>query len=84
MTRIRRLLFTALLPAMVLVAATTASTVGKPQDKVDVCHRTGNGSFHMINISGNALPAHLAPRRHPAGRVRRLRLSLAADPPLSG
>lgn len=29
-------------------------------DKVDVCHREGNGSFHLINISGNALPAHLA------------------------
>jgi hypothetical protein len=60
MTRIRRLLFTALLPAMVLVAATTATTMGKPQDKVDVCHMTGNGSFHEINISRNALPAHLA------------------------
>jgi hypothetical protein len=34
--------------------------MGKPQDKVNVCHRTGNGSFHEINISGNALPAHLA------------------------
>ncbi len=33
---------------------------GKKADKVDVCHRTGNGSFHLINISGNALPAHLA------------------------
>ena len=28
--------------------------------KVDVCHREGNGSFHLINVSGNALPAHLA------------------------
>jgi hypothetical protein len=60
MARVRRLLFTALVPAMVLVAATTASAVGSPQGKVDVCHRTGNGSFHQINISMNALPAHLA------------------------
>jgi hypothetical protein len=60
MSRIRRLLFMALLPAMVLTAATTASTMGNPQDKVNVCHRTGNGSFHEINISGNALPAHMA------------------------
>jgi len=59
MTRVRRLLLTALLPAMVLVAATAASAVGSPQGKVDVCHRTGNGSFHEINISGNALSAHL-------------------------
>jgi hypothetical protein len=59
MTRVRRLLLTALLPAMVLVAATTASAFGSPQGKVDVCHRTGNGSFHEINISANALPAHM-------------------------
>ena len=60
MTRVRRLLFTALVPAMVLVAATTASAVGSPQGRqVDVCHRTGNGSFHEINISMNALDAHL-------------------------
>jgi hypothetical protein len=28
--------------------------------KVDVCHRKGNGEWHVINISQNALPAHLA------------------------
>ena len=28
--------------------------------KVDVCHRRGNGRFHKINISENAVPAHLA------------------------
>jgi len=60
MARVRRLLLTTLVPAMVLVAATTASAVGSPQGKVDVCHRTGNGSFHHISISMNALPAHLA------------------------
>lgn len=31
-----------------------------PAPKVDVCHRTGDGEFHLINISGNALDAHLA------------------------
>jgi hypothetical protein len=31
-----------------------------PAPKVDVCHRTGNGEFHLINISSNALNAHLA------------------------
>ena len=60
MARARRLLFTALVPAMVLVSVTTATAVGKPHDQVDVCHRTGNGAFHEINISGNALSAHLA------------------------
>ena len=34
--------------------------------KVDLCHRTGNGSFHMINVSVNAEPAH---RRHGDGKV---------------
>jgi hypothetical protein len=33
---------------------------GKKADKVDVCHRTGNGRFILINISRNALPAHIA------------------------
>lgn len=31
----------------------------KPAPKVDVCHRKGNGSFHLINVSGNALAAHI-------------------------
>jgi hypothetical protein len=43
---------------MVLVAASTATAMGRPQEKVDVCHRTGAG-FIEINISGNALPAHM-------------------------
>jgi hypothetical protein len=59
MVRARRLLVSALIPAMVLVAASTATAIGRPQDKADVCHLTGNGSFHEINISMNALPAHL-------------------------
>jgi hypothetical protein len=59
MLRPRRLLAGALIPAMLLVAATTATTIGKPQDKVDLCHLTGNGSFHQITVSANALPAHL-------------------------
>lgn len=28
-------------------------------EKVKVCHRTGNGSAHVIEISENAVPAHL-------------------------
>ena len=59
MLKARRLLASALIPAMVLVAASTATAIGQPQGKVDVCHRTGNGSSHVINISMNALPAHL-------------------------
>lgn len=30
-----------------------------PAEKVDVCHVTGDGTFHLLNINGNALEAHL-------------------------
>lgn len=59
MTRARRLLLTALVPAMVLVSVMTASAVGTPQDKVTICHVTGNGGSHQITVSGNALDAHM-------------------------
>jgi hypothetical protein len=36
------------------------------EQKVQICHRTGNGSFHMIEISVNAVPAH---RAHGDGMV---------------
>lgn len=35
-----------------------ATNNGKKAAKVDVCHRRGNGTFILININGNALPAH--------------------------
>lgn len=37
-----------------------SAVIAKGADKVDVCHVTGNGSYHLINISTNAVPAHLA------------------------
>lgn len=48
--------------ALSLVAALLASgiAIAAPAGKVDVCHREGNGSYHLINVSENALPAHLA------------------------
>ncbi len=30
-----------------------------PADKVDVCHRVGDGSYILININDNAYPAHV-------------------------
>ncbi len=33
---------------------------GKKAEKVNVCHRRGNGTFILINVNGNAVPAHLA------------------------
>ena len=34
--------------------------------KVDLCHRTGNGSYHLISVSVSAEPAH---RAHGDGKV---------------
>jgi hypothetical protein len=45
---------------MVLVAASAATVVGQPEGKVEVCHRTGHGGYHQIEISANAMPAHMA------------------------
>jgi hypothetical protein len=59
MAKLRRLIAAALLPAIVLVAAGAATVFGSPQGKQDVCHQTGNGSYHVINVSMNAVPAHL-------------------------
>ena len=59
MAKLRRLTAAAVLPAIILVAAGAATVFGSPQGKVDVCHQTGNGSYHVINVSGNAVPAHL-------------------------
>ena len=40
---------------------TSIDNLKKPKkEKVDVCHLRGNGSYHVINISPNAVPAHLA------------------------
>jgi len=59
MRKVRRLVAAALLPALVVAAARAASVLGSPQGKQDVCHLTGNGSYHLINVSMNAMPAHL-------------------------
>ncbi|MEK7225563.1 MAG: hypothetical protein AAB221_07760, partial [Bacteroidota bacterium] len=31
-----------------------------PDAQIDICHREGNGTWHTITISIDALPAHLA------------------------
>ncbi|RMA58914.1 putative metal-binding motif-containing protein [Ulvibacter antarcticus] len=40
--------------------ADSHTTLSKKGDKVDICHRKGNGTWHVINVSSNALAAHLA------------------------
>ena len=38
----------------------------EPGLKVQLCHRTGNDSYHLIEVSVNAEPAH---RAHGDGRI---------------
>ena len=42
------------------VAAISASAQTQPPPKVQVCHKAANGTFHLITISLNAQPAHVA------------------------
>lgn len=45
---------------VVLAAAGTRSALGAGPNKVSICHRTGNGSFHLISVAPAAVDAHLA------------------------
>lgn len=49
--------------ASLLVLPSNAGATGyphpNPQALVPICHREGNGTFHVITISENAVPAHL-------------------------
>ncbi len=42
------------------ITATQPASAAAPAPKVDLCHRTGNGSYHPISVSANASGAHLA------------------------
>jgi hypothetical protein len=52
----------------VQVSGTTATIVSevRTNEKVSLCHNTGTGVYHMINVSVNAEPAH---RAHGDGEV---------------
>ena len=56
---LRRILLTLVFPAILLVVLATSVIAGGANEKMTLCHRTGNGSFHQITISVNAVPAHL-------------------------
>jgi len=58
-TTMRRLLLTLVFPALLLVVLATGAIAGGKNEKVTLCHLTGNGSFHQITVSVNAMPAHL-------------------------
>lgn len=42
------------------IAATQPTASAAPPAKVDLCHRTGNGSYQPISVSANAAGNHLA------------------------
>ena len=42
-----------------VTAGRPAFSVGAGTTKVDVCHRTGNGTFILITVGAPAVPAHL-------------------------
>jgi hypothetical protein len=50
------------------LSGTTASILRETRSalKLQLCHRTGNGSYHLINVSVNAEPAH---RGHGDGEI---------------
>jgi uncharacterized protein (TIGR02145 family) len=53
------MLFTACQKEVITDAAVNDNSLAK-NGKIDICHKTGNGSYHSLNISVSALPAHLA------------------------
>lgn len=57
-----------LIEIQVNVSGTTATVVNEVRStgKVSLCHRTGNGSYHLIEVSVNAEPAH---RAHGDGKI---------------
>jgi len=64
----RKLAFAVLI--VVLAAFGTVATLADSQGKVDICHiPPGNpDNAHMINVSVNAIPAHIAHGDPPPGQ----------------
>jgi len=43
-----------------VAAGRVGGTLAAPKPRYDICHRTGNGSSHLITIPASAVDAHLA------------------------
>jgi hypothetical protein len=79
---------TVLLVLVMLVSGIAVAQVAK----VNVCHRTGNGTYRLISISERAVPAHLAhgdglpgdPVPRMEGKIFGPDCSLGNGPQLSG
>jgi hypothetical protein len=59
MSKARRLMMTLVLPAAILLGFAASAAAGGHAGKVDVCHFASH-KYVDINVSMNALPAHLA------------------------
>ena len=53
----KRILVAVLAASLMAVVLLPSAAVAKGP-KVDVCHQTGNGSYHLINISAKAVSKH--------------------------
>src|SRR5262249_42634329 len=53
----RNLWITAVVGMVVWLAA--VPSMAAPAQRVDVCHREGNGSFHLISVAAPAVTAHI-------------------------
>lgn len=54
------LLACAALAVLAVGATAVSASAANDPGKTNVCHNTGNGSFHLINVSNSAVPALLA------------------------
>lgn len=56
---VRRILLTLLFPALLIVVLATGVIGAGNNQKLAVCHVTGNGSSHPISVDVHAVPAHM-------------------------
>jgi hypothetical protein len=45
---------------VVALLVISGTALAAPAEKVDICHLDEYGTYHLINVSGNAVPAHVA------------------------
>src|SRR5262245_11226040 len=55
----------------IIIGMTYGALSLRAGDKIKMCHRTGNGSAHVIEISVNAMHAHLSHGDSPADPTAR-------------
>jgi len=55
---VKKVLFVVLIVMLLLAMALPA--FAKPAPKINICHSSGNGKYHLINVSESAKNAHLA------------------------